>query len=84
MSRQFLLVDNIINRYINLGNELLYLLTESVIPESGSGSPRLLEPEDKVTFVFRNFDNLITRNGVTSQKTRIFNVTVVTTPNLED
>lgn len=84
MSRQFLLIYNIINRFINLGNELLYLLTESVMPEVGSGSPRLLEPDDKVTLVFRNFDNPITRNGVTSKKTRIFNITIVTTPNLED
>ena len=52
------------------------------MPEAGLDSPRLLEPDDKVTLVFRNFDNLITRNGVTSQKTRIFNITVVTTPQI--
>jgi hypothetical protein len=84
MSRQFLLIDNIINRFINLVNDLLYLLTESVTPEAGSGSPRLLEHDDKVTLMFRNFDNIITRNGVISQKTRIFNTSVMTTSNLED
>jgi len=79
MSRLFLLIDNTINRFVNLGNELLYLLTESVMPEAVSGTPRLLEPDDKVTLMYRNFDNLITRNGVTFQETGIFNITVVTT-----
>ena len=71
-------------RFINLWNELFYFLTESVMPGAESDSPRLLEPDDKVTLMFRNFDNLITWNGITSQKTRTFNITVVTTTNLED